>query len=54
MPRTKRLFQLSVLGYLSALVRLQAAPLDGWSPNDTHGMLLAALGMTAIVYLSRR
>jgi hypothetical protein len=45
--RTERFFQLSVLGYLGALGRLEVTP-------ETGAMLLAALGMTAIVYLSRR
>jgi hypothetical protein len=47
MVRTERFFQLSVLAYVSALGRLEVTPESG-------SMLLAALGMTAIVYLSRR
>jgi len=47
MTRPERFFQLSLLGYIGALGRLEVTA-------ETGAMLLAALGMTAIVYLSRR
>jgi hypothetical protein len=47
MAKPERFFQLSVLAYIGALGRLDVTPESG-------SMLLAALGMTAIVYLSRR